>query len=345
MNMHIRKTITEIKRNSRVKVKNENGACFICKQTRRIIDSHTVPKFVLKNISLDGKLLTTKILNYHPFMKEEVGKNEAGVFNLLCAECDSTMFRDYENPDNYESEPSKKMLAQIALKCALKGFYRSSRLVANHDVIRERVGSTEDFFMDSDMANRGQDKADFKTLVAESSRAIDSKWEEYNVLYFEKLKHVVPFACQESITLAVDLNDKIINDVYNLCGKIQFLFVCIFPLEQGSIALLFYKKHKKGVSNKYDIFRKQFNKLNVTEKQKLISYIAFKESEDVLCNPTKRSFLAKNKEVLQAARDQGIISVEVINGRVNYDQRTAEIVKIKSLQAYKNFPNLLADNP
>ena len=35
-------------------------------------------------------------------------------------DCDNKLFSDYENPDNYSGKPTEKMVAQMALKDALK---------------------------------------------------------------------------------------------------------------------------------------------------------------------------------------------------------------------------------
>lgn len=53
-------------------------------------------------------------------MDDEKGIREAGTFQLICRECDSVIFQEYENEDNYKKEPNGMMLAQIAMKNYLK---------------------------------------------------------------------------------------------------------------------------------------------------------------------------------------------------------------------------------
>ena len=53
-------------------------------------------------------------------MDTENGVNKAGTFHLICNDCDSKIFSDYENPDNYSNQPTPKMIAQMALKNSLK---------------------------------------------------------------------------------------------------------------------------------------------------------------------------------------------------------------------------------
>lgn len=39
---------------------------------------------------------------------------------MICNDCDSKIFSDYENPDNYITQPTPKMITQMALKDSLK---------------------------------------------------------------------------------------------------------------------------------------------------------------------------------------------------------------------------------
>lgn len=45
--------------------------------------------------------MTLNTLVDNPLMDTEKGVEEAGTFHLICNECDSKIFSDYENPDNY----------------------------------------------------------------------------------------------------------------------------------------------------------------------------------------------------------------------------------------------------
>lgn len=51
-----------------------------------------------------------------PILDYDKGVNESGTFRLICRTCDSKIFSDYENPNNYVNKPTSKMLAQIAMK-------------------------------------------------------------------------------------------------------------------------------------------------------------------------------------------------------------------------------------
>lgn len=102
--------------------------CYFCeKETSSFCKSHSVPKFCLKNIAINGEVNYSNKLVKMPVEKEEKGVHEAGVFRLICKECDSIIFRDYEDETKYENIPNMKMLAEITIKNYLKSI--SKRLI------------------------------------------------------------------------------------------------------------------------------------------------------------------------------------------------------------------------
>lgn len=76
--------------------------CFIChKKCNSFCNSHTIPRFVLKNIEEEGMVLRSVLNNDLPKYKKPFGLNKAEMFNLICNDCDKLSFSDYENPENY----------------------------------------------------------------------------------------------------------------------------------------------------------------------------------------------------------------------------------------------------
>ena len=88
---------------------------------------------------------------------------------------------------------------------------------------------------------------------------------------YEKLNYVVPVAFQGSITLIVDLDGNIINNIYNKDDKYrtQDVHICIFPLKEKSVVMMFIDSNSKRYRN----FYKKFNKLSHNDKLSLINYI------------------------------------------------------------------------
>ena len=81
-----------------------------------ICDSKTHKLGMIKSKFHANLLYYANTLIDLPFMGDEKGINEAGTFQLICRDCDSKIFREYENPEAYRDIPSSQMLAQIAMK-------------------------------------------------------------------------------------------------------------------------------------------------------------------------------------------------------------------------------------
>lgn len=58
-----------------------------------------------------------------PYNKDEIGVKRAGVFELICRDCDSKIFKEYENEEAYNGEINQEMMREIALKIYLKRYY------------------------------------------------------------------------------------------------------------------------------------------------------------------------------------------------------------------------------
>ena len=114
-----RKMYSKLEQEARQKAKQSN--CLYCNNSfTSFCNSHSIPSFVLKNISSNGQVYTTNIFTDIAALSKEKGIKKAGVFSLICNNCDNEVFKDYENPINYREEPSVKMLSQIALKNAMR---------------------------------------------------------------------------------------------------------------------------------------------------------------------------------------------------------------------------------
>jgi len=113
-----RKEISKLKRETYNEV--ANCSCLLCNKEKRIIDSHSLPQFVLKCIASNGKVFWGPGLIYPMEIKygifdKDCGVNDAGIFHLLCRDCDKIYFSEYETTENYvginqDSNLFKKML-------------------------------------------------------------------------------------------------------------------------------------------------------------------------------------------------------------------------------------------
>ena len=127
--INIKRTFSEYLKKAKLNAKL--GRCYTCgKEMGGFCSSHLVPKFCLKNISTDGKIYYSNKLLKFPTAKEEMGINEASTFRLICSDCDSQLFKDYEDEKKYGREvPSENMLAEITMKNYLKSI--SERMITN----------------------------------------------------------------------------------------------------------------------------------------------------------------------------------------------------------------------
>ena len=61
----------------------------------------------------NGKVLTLNSLIDNPLLDDQKGVNDAGTFKIICRECDSSIFSDYENPNNYTAKPTQKCFLKL----------------------------------------------------------------------------------------------------------------------------------------------------------------------------------------------------------------------------------------
>ncbi|MBY0117834.1 hypothetical protein [Paenibacillus xylanexedens] len=270
------KRVGNLQKVSRAEAKN--AQCFICgKECSSFCNSHSVPQFLLENISVAGKFYHSGNLVDMPMVDKDKGLNEAGTFKIICRDCDSSVFSDYENPEAYYQKPTDKMLAQIAMKNNLKSISKRQFEINLYKNMGKEFGNPD---MMSGMESISS--TDLKEYIDEfkyAKKACNSKWEDnYYLSYFESLPYVVPIAFQNNIALVSDLEGGTINDIYNPSSDyvIKSIHLCVFPLKNHSVVMMFCKNGE----NRYSKFFKQFRKLSTEEKLKVINYIIFIYSED-----------------------------------------------------------------
>lgn len=84
--------------------------CQCCnKKVTSFCNSHSLPKFILKNLSEMGMILNSNHFFEAPFIKESKGVNNSGTFFRICNECDNNLFKDYENENKLLELPRKKL--------------------------------------------------------------------------------------------------------------------------------------------------------------------------------------------------------------------------------------------
>lgn len=311
--------------------------CLCCeKKVTSFCNSHSLPRFILKNISKDGYILTSNNYFKMPLIDSKKGLNNSGVFKRICNECDNNLFKNYESLEQLLSYPRKKLMTQIDLKNTLRMYdkrlnelalYKNLLLMNPDDFMRFQIMETQrvSYFDLNEIKNELE--KDLKILSKTSSSS-------FELIFWEKLNYVTPIAFQGHMALVGDLKGNVINDIYNRSQNyiIENINICVFPLQKETVVIVFVSKDNK----KYKNFINQFKKLKKENKLQLISYMIFNYSEDFFVSKMAKDEILNNK-------DLDIVTQNTTN-IYTYDEEMAQQMKKSKYQELKNyatFPNLL----
>lgn len=310
--------------------------CFFCgKNVSSFCNSHSLPSFCLKNISVNGEVYFANKMVGSPRMDEQGGVKKAGTFQLICRNCDSKEFQDYENPDNYKDTVQPKMLAQIAIKDCLRMIAKRKN---ENQINRKNLQTSllgKKFIVDQ-REYIDLDLTDYIKSYEKAKRLRNKNWYgEYYLFFYHKLNYVVPLAFQGLVSLIVDIDGNTVNDIYNKSPDyhIQDLHICVFPLKNETVIMMFVDSMDK----RYRPFYKSFMKLPIDEKLSLINYIVFLYSEDVFLSKAIPQEILSNKKLKEVMQQSQVAVVQELD--IDYMQH--EVEKIFSLHQHRSIPNLL----
>ena len=309
--------------------------CFYCgRKTTQFCNSHTIPAFVLRRIAENGKLFTTGKIIGSPLISDERGVNNSSIFNIICRECDSKVFKDYETPSNYDVVPTNRMLAQMAMKNHLRNIAKRLFERAFYAELKNKFGKKLGDMQEIIELDFKEDMRGFR----QAKKAIEKDWgDEYYLFFYEKLDYVVPIAFQGELNLLVGLNGEQINNVYNKSSnyKIQPLHVSVFPLEKTSVVMLFIEKGAK----RYRSFYKEFNKLTLADKLAAINYMIFCLSEDVYLNKCLNDAYFEGEEFRRVVGKTNLLLSDNVSGNdanvINEDFSFSSMRKINNFLTLK----------
>lgn len=281
---------------SQARKNTKQDVCYYCgEKCTSFCNSHSIPKFALNKIADAGMAFSFLEKSVNP-LGDKIGVKKTGTFQLICQRCDNTIFSDYEDPKGYFNTPSKIMLSQIATKNYLHLLWKT--ILANEiyklDVKQYYCVAEEKLFWGK------------KDLNAYSKEYLFSKHSlvkgdnSYYVCFFEELNYIIPYAAQAAITLVGDLEDNLINDVYNSDPNYEtsHIHIMALPLEDTSVVLAFIKDGDK----KYKTFYKQLRKLPLNEQLATINYILFSNTENIFMNPTVADKFMNDERLLDVCR-------------------------------------------
>lgn len=332
---------------SEVRAEAKDAVCFHCGETvTSFCNSHNVPRFCLENIGVAGKVTGPNAILGLPTMGVSIGKEfqgigEAGTFRIICRECDSKIFQEYENPDNYkDTPPTQKMLAEIAMKNYLK-FISKRKLEIG--LLEKSLMQCPSFGIEYHLL-----KMEIQTRLKTSKIDLDSYINEYKrakkfaskdngngfyIIYYRLLDYVVPVTVQAPIAVLIDIEGNVVNDGANMDPgyKLAELHLCVFPLKSQTVVILFIDNGE----NRYRKFYKQFRKKNEDEQLGIINYLIFLYCEDY--------FLAKEMPPgIDLNRFKSVASLTPVVWDVKPLTHTSIYAEKFTLSKWNCIPNLLS---
>lgn len=332
-----------------VREKIKPRECLYCgKKVSSLCNSHTIPRYCLENIGINGEVTGPNSIYKLPKMgvsigKECLGLNESGTFSLICRECDSKIFQEYENPQNYliGKKPTKTMMAQIAVKNYLKLISKRRIENALNDFNLNKLQSGEcqnKILLIEALERKKIDAIDLSSYTMEYEKAKkyleEGKGNGYYLFYYRLLNYVVPITIQTALAISIDFNGEIVNDLFNKNSSYELkdLHLCVFPQKTTTAVFMFLDEGDV----RYRKFRKQFNKLGEEEKLAAINYLVFLYSEDY--------FLAKNiKERVDLDSFNEIANTTPIMWSSTPFFKTTMLSEKFDLSKWSSIPNLLSE--
>lgn len=315
--------------------KSKRTHCYYCNRPcNSFCNSHTIPAFCLKYISKNGKLYHINTMVDIPLLKKDKGVKEAGIFNMICRECDSKIFQDYENESNYSKKSTTKILAQIAMKNSLKLISKREFEDALYDEMCSELYFSEEITDFKHLVN----KMDLNEYIAAYKKAKKSSLKpfdgDYHIYSYIELPYRVPIAFQGSIVLICDLEGKTINNIYNYDAnyEIKNVHLCVFPFKSKSVIMFFVENGNK----RYSSFFKQFKKLSLGEQLQVVNYIIFAYTEDFFMFPDLSADIISQLKKVASKSPELISSYPFADGMNTATEHF-------SFDGIKTIPNILSE--
>lgn len=256
--------------------------CFICGEKEdssipksKIIASHTVPRYVLNNMSNCHFYKSSWDFELPEYEAHIFGIKEAGIFRMLCNKCDTKMFNIYEAcEENLKEELCiKDIVEETTIKSIFKKYYD---LLMSMKFMEELYGNA---IYNEDLARNWMY---YYYLFTSIDKEIDRMWNSFHtnkiemeIIYRKILPYSVEVAAQGAILYGRGLKKgnkiKISEN-----STLPWLYLTVLPLKTETFILLV--KHKKD--HDYDDWIDNFNNMDNVEKLDVISNMIFIELDD-----------------------------------------------------------------
>lgn len=292
-----RKAFSPLNKEAREGAKPER--CLICGETMpKLCISHTVPRYCLREIAAEGKLLTSAAVVGGNLIESEVGVGKAATFKQVCGKCDTEYFKLYETPETLLRRPNSQVMGQIAAKNLLREISNARYCAGLNAALGEASSPMLNAMADVRAIDAAEDEKAFETAlrVGRTPRASSA----FRLVYHEVLPYTAPFAFQQMINPMADFEGGAINNSFNLNPnyRIEPLHVCVLPTKGHTVVMLFRSESAK----RYRAFEKQFRALDEADKLQTVVKLVFAYSEDVLISPRIGDAVLKDENLVRLAR-------------------------------------------
>lgn len=271
------KSLTEIKRAGRRTI---NNCCLCGKEFTSYCNSHSIPRFDLRQISKNGKIIIGHNFSKNP-ITEKYGISNALTFKCICENCDHTFFKEYEDPKIFERTLSNIAINEIATKINLKHYYKRFEeenifLYLKDEIHKRNITDFETInFIDNKILTTQLDLKEARNKITKLARHKEDTHfyviDDFNLNYPTKLAYQGFIALTKGFT-------KIINDTYNYdpTYKIEVLYLCIFPYKTGTKIVLFCDDGSKRLKD----FYRTYKELDLDSKLYLLNYMLLLYDEE-----------------------------------------------------------------
>lgn len=259
--IELRKKYSRI--NSEVNKEIKPEACYLCGGSKRIINSHSIPAFVLRSISDDGNLIIPHDVDQESLRlrKTKRGVNDTWTFRAICEDCDNALFSVYEEETKMFDNTGNYYLSALALKNMLYSAFNKGKNAKLVEAVTREQGV---------MQIKSHWYKDLEFLEKETRQYFDAFINglciKHKVVADITLEKKANVACSYVLIPKFDINGGLINDLHNpkrFNDDFGMMHVAVFPVKDRTRVLFYYRRKYP----RYDILQDQFRLL--TQKQKL----------------------------------------------------------------------------
>ena len=264
------------------KRKCEPKTCIFCKGKEitdgnkfKVINSHTVPRYVLERLSDHHCYKSSWNYELSGFENRPVGIKDSGIFRMLCKTCDDKLFEHYEKKK--ENLKDDSLVETIVVETTIKSMFKKQYdLLFTLRFMEEYIDDDNNVCSTDWLKIYQYYKLLYESMNIEINRlwdSFDANKIEMEVVYRKTLPYSVKVAAQGALLYCRGFETSIKLDEYTI---LPWLYLTVLPLENETFILLV--KHKTDIE--YDRWITEFNAMSDIDKLVIINDMIFRELDD-----------------------------------------------------------------